>query len=164
MRTAPRGKEGKGKKMEKFVSGVKYIETYKNNAGKNWEISLAQHMGINRTKGDSVSCADGADISKNGLEISVKSARFTLMSGSLAKDCNGFDEIFQRYTEIDKSNCVVYMTKAGDGYMMSHEEFKEFVYRFCGLERESERNGRYWKIKARSESKAMLEWLGEHAA
>jgi hypothetical protein len=164
MRTAPRGKERKGKKMVKVVNGVKYVEVYKNNAGKNWEISLDHHIGGNRTKGDNVSCADGADLTWNGLEISVKSARFTLMSGSLSKDCNGFDEIFQRYTEIDKSNCVVYMTKAGDGYMMTHEEFKEFVYRFCGLERESERNGRYWKIKARSESKALLEWLGEHTA
>ena len=145
--------------MEKFATGVKYLEVYPTNRGKNWEISLAQHIGINRTKGDSLGCDKGADISYGELEISVKSARFTLMSGSLCKDCNGFDEIFAKYERIDKSNCVVYMTADGTGYKMSHAEFREFVYRFCGMERESKRNDGYWKIKARSESKAMLNWL-----
>lgn len=146
--------------MERIATAVKYIKVYENNRGKNWEISLDNHMGGNRTKGDNLSCAEGADMTWNGLEVSVKSARFTLMSGSLAKDCNGFDEIFARYTEIDKSDVVVYVTNDGDAYMMNHDEFKEFVYRFCGMERESKRNGGYWKIKARSESKAMLNWLG----
>jgi hypothetical protein len=58
----------------------------------------------------------------------------------------------------------VYGTKNGKAYMMNMDEFKEFVYSFCSLGRESKKNGGACKIKCRSESKKMLQWLEEHAA
>ena len=49
-------------------------------------------------------------------------------------------------------------------YIMNAEEFREFLMTFCYVARESYKNGGKLKVRARSESKRMVEWLNERAS
>lgn len=133
-------------------------------AGDRGEWALARYYGISRTAHDSKHFDQDSDLNVGNKHMSVKVARFSLMAGSLTKDCATFDEIWMFYESRVHSNCFVYITKDLTVYEMNLKEFKAFVYLFCGLERESKRNGGYLKIKARSESKKMLRWLAAQVA
>ena len=134
------------------------------NAGVKGEWSMCAHLGIKRTVHDNARYDKDSDINVGDKHISVKAARFSLMAGSLCKGCTTFDEIWALYEQNVHSNCFVYITKDFTVYEMTLNEFKLFVYLFCGLERESKKNGGYLKIKARSESKKMLGWLAAQVA
>lgn len=134
------------------------------NAGVLGEWSICAYYGINRTVHDNARYDKDSDVNVGNKHMSVKTARFSLMAGSLCKECSTFDEIWALYEKNVHSNSFVYITKDFTVYEMSLAEFKLFVYLFCGLERESKKNGGYLKIKARSESKKMLGWLAAQAA
>lgn len=130
------------------------------------EHDFCAHMGINRTHHDHANYMAHSDVETGDFNISVKSARFTLMAGKVATD-NGltsFDEIVDFYFATTHSNMWAYVTKDRMVYMMNADEFQTFVYAFCGMERESTKNGGGLKLKARMESKKMLRWLEEHRA
>ena len=133
-------------------------------AGDVGEWSLARFYGISRNNHDSKRFDQDSDLNVGEKHMSVKTARFSLIAGSLTKDCTTFDEIWLFYESRVHSNCFVYITKDLTVYEMNLNEFKTFVYLFCGLERESKKNGGYLKIKARSESKKMLKWLAAQVA
>jgi hypothetical protein len=134
------------------------------NNGTEKEHNFCYYHNVDRVKHDSVPYDKGSDLDIGDLHISIKSSRFTLMSGSLCKGCTTFDEIWAVYARNVHSNTFVYITNDYIVYMMNLAEFKQFVYEFCGLERESQKNGGYLKIKCRTESKKMLNWLRERAS
>lgn len=134
------------------------------NAGDAREWSIAARYGIARSKHDSGAYDRDSDVNAGDKHISVKSAKFTLMSGNLCEGRDTFDGIWELYAERVHSNCWAYVCKDGRVYEMNKAEFKQFVYEFCRTERESEKNGGQMKIRCRDESKKMLAWLEARAA
>lgn len=128
-------------------------------AGDNREWALARHMGINRNTHDSKSYDKASDVEIGALKISVKASGFTLMSGRLCEGLTTFDGIWNLYQSRVHSNTFAYITEDFTCYLMNLETFKEFVFNFCYLDRESKKNGGALKIKCRKESKKMLAWL-----
>lgn len=98
----------------------------------------------------------GSDIPE--FHMSVKSAKFTLMSGNLCES-QDFDGIVEEFFQKTASEQFAYVTQDMIAYIMTATEFKEFVYNFCRLERESSQNGGRYKVKMRMESKKVIEFL-----
>ena len=133
------------------------------NAGIAIEWGICEHFHIERTAHDHVAYNKGSDVECGDLHMSVKSARFSLISSSLCCGETTFDGIWNVYAENVHSNRFVYGTKDGKAYMMNLDEFKSFVYEFCGLQTESEKNGGGVKIRCGHETKKMLKWLEDRA-
>lgn len=129
------------------------------NAGIAREHDLCAYYGIERARHDSSSYAEDSDINYNNLHISVKASGFSLMSGNFCKGCKSFDEIWNLYERTVHSNAFAYVTADYSVYLMDIKAFKEFVYKFAYLERESAKNGGGLKIRCRKESKKMIDWL-----
>ena len=127
-----------------------------------WE--LCARYGIERTKHDSSSYDKDSDVNAGDVRISVKTSGFSLMAGSLCEGIEDFDGIWNLYESRVHSNQFAYVTLDGTCYMMNIVEFKLFVYTFCRVERESEKNGGQMKIRCRKESGKMLKWFKEMAA
>lgn len=128
------------------------------------EWAVAALMGVTRTKHDSKAYDKDSDVVAGNMRVSVKSSAFTLMAGSLCEGLTDFDSIWNLYESKTHSNTFAYVTADFTAYMMNLAEFKQFVYSFCKLERESEKNGGAMKIRCRKESGKMLKWLAEQAA
>lgn len=128
------------------------------------EWAVAALMGVTRTKHDSKAYDKDSDVVAGNMRISVKSSAFTLMAGSLCEGLTSFDSIWNLYESKTHSNTFAYVTADFIAYMMNLDEFKQFVYNFCHLERESEKNGGAMKIRCRKESGKMLKWLANMAA
>lgn len=126
------------------------------------EWAVAAHYNVMRIKHDSDSCVNNADVVAGDKRISVKSARFSLLSASLCAGLTDFDAIWNHFEAIDNANVYAYVTEDFNVFEMDKTEFKTFVYKFCGLDRESAKNGGGVKIRCRSESKALLKWLEEN--
>lgn len=133
------------------------------NAGDAREWAVAALMNAPRAKHDSKAYDKDSDVVAGELRISVKSSAFTLMSGALCGGLDTFDGIWNLYAANVHSNTFAYVTADFIAYMMNLAEFKQFVYTFCHLERESEKNGGALKIRCRKESRKMLAWLSEKA-
>ena len=134
------------------------------NEGDAREWSVCAFMGVKRTIHDSKAYDKDSDVVAGDMRVSVKASAFTLMAGSLCEGLTDFDSIWNLYAERVHSNTFAYVTKDYTMYMMTLSEFKQFVYRFCKLERESDKNGGALKIRCRKESGKMVEWLAAQAA
>lgn len=121
------------------------------------EWSVCHYMGIERTTHDHTSYDKDSDVVINDMKISVKSSAFTLMSGTLCEGRTDFEGIWKLYESKVHSNTFAYVTKDYTMYLMNMEEFKEFVYRFCTLDKES--GSKLPKIRCRKESSKMIKWL-----
>ena len=132
--------------------------TYQN-SGINAEIAYALACGESAHTFDHVPYNEGSDVNVGNRHISVKSSAFSLMSGSLCEGQQTFDGIWNLYESKTASNEWTYITKDGRAFEMDLNEFKAFVYEFCGTEKESSKNGGAMKIRCRKESKKMLKWL-----
>lgn len=123
------------------------------------EWALADYYNIERHMHDSKSDSEGADVEveNENLYISVKTARWTLVSGK--KGFDTMDAIWENYENTTRSNMHAYITQSGIAYMMNINEWKKFVYEFAGLERDSKKNGGHLKIRGRKESQRMLNYL-----
>lgn len=135
------------------------VEAKKIADAKEW--AVCKHYGIERVAHDAKAYDKASDVDAGEKQISVKSAKFTLMAGSLCKGLTEFDAIWNLYATTTHSNYAVYVTEDFVGYEMDMAEFKEFVYKFCTVQRESSKNGGACKIRCRSESKALIAWLNE---
>lgn len=82
-------------------------------------------------------------------DIQIKSARATI--------CKGTD--LKSHIENDVAMRYVYITKSLIAYEMSKAEYLEFCETFATRTRESSKNGGAEKMRLKSESKEMLEWL-----
>ena len=135
------------------------------NAGIAREWALCAHYMVKRVKHDSLAYDKGSDLdTADGKHISIKASAFTLMAGNLCEGLETFDGIWNLYETRVHSDTFAYVTADFTVYEMNIEEFKRFVYAFCKLERESEKNGGALKIRCRKESGKMLRWLNDMAA
>lgn len=96
----------------------------------------------------------GSDLDNMGL--SVKSARFTLAT-TLYGD--NFQAKVADYFNRVHSTTWAYVAKNGDIYLMNRQEFMTFIFLFCILEKASSKNGGQLTVRAKTESKKMLNWL-----
>ena len=95
-------------------------------------------------KADNLKGADYGD-------IQIKSARATI--------CKGTD--LKSHIDNDVAKRYVYITKSLVAYEMNKSEYLEFTTKFATITRESQKNGGHEKMRLKSESKEMLEWLGQ---
>lgn len=135
---------------------VTEIERKYNIFGQHAEQALAYTLTGEMRTHDHVPYTKGSDIPE--FKMSVKSAKFTLMSGNLceAQDFNGIVEEFFHKTA---SESFAYVTQNFECFIMNAKEFRNFICQFCGLSKESTKNGGRFKVQMRSESKKVLEWL-----
>lgn len=87
------------------------------------------------------------------LGYQIKSARATI--------CKGTD--IAAHIENDAAVGYIYITAELVAYTMSKAEYLEFATEFATLTRESAKNGGAEKLRFKSESKALLEWLKARA-
>ena len=122
------------------------IERVYKNGGQHAEQTFRYTMSGVICKADnkpSTECGDYAD-------IQIKSARATI--------CKGKD--IASHLATDKAERYAYVTADfKTAYIMSKVEYLAFATLFATLTRESEKNGGAEKMRLKSESKAMLEWL-----
>ncbi len=133
--------------------------TVDHNFGIAVEHGICALYGIERVNHDNGAYHKGSDLCVGNMAMSIKSSRFSLMSATLCGGCEDFDGIWSIYEANTHSNCFVYGAKNGVAYIMTLAEFKQFVYAFCTLARESKQNGGGVKIRCRAETKKMLDWL-----
>lgn len=107
-------------------------------------------------KADKVRFDMGSDIPE--FHMSVKSSKFSLMAGS-ACESQTFEGICEEFFAKVVSRQFAYITQDMVVYIMNIEQFRQFVYMFCGLERESQKNGGRYKVKMRAESRKTIAWL-----
>lgn len=146
------------------INQVTVTSEKKVNNGVLREWSLCEHYGVTRTKHDHTAYDKDSDLNVKDMHISIKASGFSLMSGKLCEGREQFDEIWALYESRVHSNRFAYITKDYTVYEMDITEFKKFVYAFCGICKESQKNGGQKKIKARSETKKMLNWLAAQVA
>lgn len=92
------------------------------------------------------------------LDMSVKSSRFTLASAR-CMTADTFEGQLDEYANRVHSNKFAYVGQNDIAYIMTLDEFLDFVRTFCTWARESKKNGGGYKIRCRAESKKMLAWL-----
>lgn len=129
------------------------------NAGINAEQSLRYFLHGYTTAHDSRRFDEASDIDN----ISVKSAHFTLVQGGLLNGSE-LEPMVNDYFSRVHSTEFAYVDRCFIVHMMNAEEFREFLMAFCTVERDSYKNGGKLKVRARSESKKMMNWLNERAS
>ena len=132
------------------------------NQGDAREWAYALTFGINRTRHDSGDYRTSADIETAGRRISVKSGAFSLMS---PKQCEGETTMEGIWAVYERTTCATehaYITDDYQVFTMDEAEFKEFVFTFASVQRESTANKGGLKIKAGHETKKRLAWLMAH--
>ena len=137
------------------------IENKNQGIAREW--AFARAMGIERTSHDNGRYDKDSDVNAKGLHFSVKASGFSLMSGTLCEGKTEFEEIWMLYKSKVHSNRFVYVTKENVAYIMNINEFEKFVHEFCKVEKESQKNGGYSKIRCKKESSKMVEWLSKNA-
>lgn len=140
------------------------ISVSASNMGDAKEWAFCRYYGVERIKHDNVPYDKGSDLDVNDKHFSIKASAFTLMSGNLCEGINDFDGIWTLYASRTHSNTFVYITNDFIAYEMNIDEFKHFVYTFCRIEKESEKNGGTSKIRCKKESSKMIKWLTEKVA
>ena len=97
-------------------------------------------------KADNKPFTAGADV----LDIQIKSARATV--------CDGLD--IKAHVELDVAKCYGYvLADFSKMYIMTPEEWIEFVEKFSTATTDSPKNGGRIKLRLSHESKAMRRWL-----
>ena len=100
-------------------------------------------------KADNLPADRGCDLGN----CSIKSARATI--------CKGTD--LQAHLATDKATEFVYLTQTKLAYTMTKAEYIEFVAIFGTVDKDSAKNGGKTKLRLKSESKALLDYLAERA-
>jgi len=147
----------------KSVNIMRFAPANVKNNGDRREWAVCAYEGVQRVKHDSTAYDKDSDVNAGNRHISIKASKFTLMSGSLCEGRTSFDAIWELYATKKHSNEWCYMTEDFTAYYMNLDEFKSFVYEFCGVEKESAKNGGAYKIRCKAESKKMLQWLEARA-
>lgn len=129
--------------MKKFLLDTSFVSDYK--GGQEREQRVRYTLTGQRCKADNTPHDKGADC----LHYQIKSARATI--------CKGLD--LMEYIKQDAAREFIYATKTDTAYIMSREEYIEFCLTFGTITRESQKNGGGEKIRLKSESQSLLEWL-----
>lgn len=120
--------------------------TYKNK-GQQAQVDYIFTMTGEITKADNKPYTAGGDY--KGTQI--KSARASI--------CKGID--IEKHIEEDGATEYAYVTEDRFAYIMNPFEYIEFVKTFSTITRESEKNGGQVKLRFKSESRQMIEYLHE---
>lgn len=148
-------------KAENILKFAPTAEVKNNGVRREW--AVCAYAGIERTKHDHTAYDKDSDVNIGNRHISIKASKFSLMSGSLCEGRTEFDAIWELYATKKHSNEWCYMTEDFTAYFMNEAEFKEFVYKFCHVEKDSKKNGGYSKIRCTKENAEMREWLQARA-
>lgn len=128
---------------------IEYLGNYANH-GQDAEQSFRFAVTGQLCKADNIAHTLGGDC----LDMQIKSARATV--------CKGLD--LKAYLDLDGARRFVYVANDGTAYIMSRAEYESFCLEFATPTTESQKNGGQAKLRLKSESKAMLEWLAERVA
>lgn len=120
------------------------LHNYTNN-GQDIEQSIRLALTGKVERADNVAHNRGTDC---GI-YQIKSARATI--------CKGTD--LRAYLENDCATEFIYGTQSGVAYVMTKAEYITFALMFATITRESAHNGGAVKMRLKSESKALLEYL-----
>jgi hypothetical protein len=123
---------------------IEYLGNYANH-GQDAEQSFRFAVTGQLEKADNLHHSLGGDC----LDMQIKSARATV--------CKGLD--LKAYLDLDGAKRFVYVTNDGTAYIMSRTEYELFCTEFATPTTESVKNGGQPKLRLKSESKALLEWL-----
>ena len=145
----------------KAINIQKFAPASVKNNGDRREWAVCGYEGVQRVKHDSTAYDKNSDVNVGTRHISIKASKFSLMSGTLCEGLTKFDDIWNLYATKKHSNEWCYMTEDFTAYFMNEAEFKQFVYEFCHVEKDSAKNGGLSKIRCARESKKMLDWLEE---
>ncbi len=129
--------------------------------GINKEQCLSYHLTSTYGKHDNLKWNEGSDIPERSM--SVKSAKFSLCTGGQLKG-ESITEMLIDYFARVASTVFAYVTSEYRVYEMNANEFAEFLTEFTYLTPESGKNNGQLKIKAKSESKKMLQWFQDRVA
>ena len=125
-----------------------YLNNYKNH-GQNAEQSVRFELTGEIAKADNVRHDLGSDC----LNYQIKSARATVCKGTNLK----------AYLDIDASTAYIYADNDGIAWVMDRNEYESFCNAFATITKESSKNGGNEKLRLKSESKEMKEWLRQRA-
>jgi hypothetical protein len=125
-----------------------YLNNYANH-GQNAEQSVRFTLTGEVVKADNLRYDLGTDC----LNYQIKSARATV--------CKGTD--LKAYLDLDASSEYIYADNDGTAWIMNREEYESFCTEFGSVQADSRKNGGDLKIRLKSESKAMKEWLKARA-
>ena len=131
-----------------FTQYTEIKSEYKNNGQRLEQIARFNLTG-EVAKADNRKATECSDC----LGYQIKSARATI--------CKGTD--IAAHIENDAAVGYIYITAELKAYTMSKAEYLEFATKFATLTRESSKNGGAEKLRFKSESKALLEWLKARA-
>jgi len=132
------------------VITLKQIDRFYKINGQHAEQAVRYTLTGSVGKADNTPYNKGADV----LDIQVKSSHASICKGSDLAEHMSKDKA-ERYAYVEKT-----FSKA---YIMSPSEYAEFVREFGYIDRESKKNGGATKIRLKSESTKMIEWLNARA-
>lgn len=134
--------------MYKMSFSVGFVSDYSNKGQAIEQVARFVLTG-KREKADNIAHDKGADC----LHYQIKSARATV--------CRGLD--IAEHLARDVALEYIYITQGLQGYIMNRAEWLAFCVAFGTVTRESPKNGGGEKIKLKSESRALIQWLEERA-
>ena len=132
---------------------------FHNKEGINKEQCLDYHFNGKHGKHDNLKWNEGSDLPEQNM--SVKSSKFSLCAGGQLHG-NNINEMIEDFFARVASTVFAYVTKTYEVYEMNATEFQEFLTEFGYLSYESGHHDKI-KIKAKSESKIMLDWFKTRA-
>ena len=132
------------------------------NKGIQAQIDMTLACGLPYMHHDGRAFDKGSDIEYHGEHISVKAYHFTLMAGTMCEGKTTLPEIWEVYAQRTHSNKFAYVVNE-TAYIMTLAEFKEFVFKFCAVEKESNHSDRQGtgsvKVRAKRNEKDMVKWF-----
>lgn len=131
------------------------------NSGSAKEQNLAYALTGKMCKHDNVPFDKGSDIPE--FHMSVKSSRFTLVSGKLMS-ADSFEGQIDEYFARVASSSWAYVTENNEAYIMDMAEFRSMLMMFARFERDSSKNGGKSKVRFPAENKKILAWLSAQVA
>lgn len=141
---------------------IQNVSTKKNNGDRceeNFDFAMNGYI----SGKDSLAYDVASDVTHNGIGYSVKSSHFTLASAKLIQGETLTEKLDYYFARVHSTKAV-YVANDNTAYIMNMVEFRSFLEIFATLERESEKNGGGMKVRCRTESKKMLNWLATQVA
>lgn len=121
--------------------------------------NLTRALGLAYAKHDDVRYNAGSDIELSNRHISVKSRHFTLMASCLCEGETTLEGIWNVYARNTASNEWAYVIE-DTAYFMNKNEFKEFIFSFTDVEKDSVKGGGGgYKIRGKRCENKMKAWF-----
>lgn len=139
----------------------------KNNKGIAAQADFTMACGLPYIAHDGKAFDIASDIEYMGHHISVKAYHFTLMAGTMCEGKNTIEDIWEVYARRTHSDRFAYIVNEM-AYIMDKSEFKQFVFNFCEVERESNHSDRQKtgsvKVRGKRCEKKMVKWFESYMA